>query len=116
MTVSPAFLEFTHEGLLLAFGFFHIMEHVGHVLVFLELLDQLLDRLALLGRHFLRIERNALELTADQIVAVILDVFLNRAVGLERAVYDDLLAVGEHFVHPSSRSIPSCLVILKTHL
>ena len=73
MTVSPAFLEFTHEGLLLAFGFFHIMEHVGHVLVFLELLDQLLDRLALLGRHFLRIERNALELTADQIVAVILD-------------------------------------------
>lgn len=61
MTVSPAFLEFTHEGLLLAFGFFHIMEHVGHVLVFLELLDQLLDRLALLGRHFLRIERNALD-------------------------------------------------------
>ena len=52
MTVSPAFLEFTHEGLLLAFGFFHIMEHVGHVLVFLELLDQLLDRLALIYRIY----------------------------------------------------------------
>ena len=75
------------------------MVNVRHIFVLFQFLDQFLDRSALLLGHLLRVGRDSLELPADNLVTVILQVLLNGSVRFERPVDHHFLTIDEHLVH-----------------
>ena len=59
------------------FVFLHVVEHVLHVFVVFEFLEELLDLLALFGCNFLQVVRDAHKFGALDFESVFFEVFLD---------------------------------------
>ena len=86
------------DGVLFFVFFAHVVEDVLHVFVFLDFFEKFVDALALLGCHVLEVVGDALEFRADDFKAVVLEVFLDVGILLERTVEHDLFVAVLVFV------------------
>ena len=75
------------------------MEHVLHVFVLFEFVEEFLDGCTLFVGHFLEIVGYAFELGRNDLVTVVLKIFLDVGVVLESTIKYDFLFVGLYFIN-----------------
>ena len=82
-----------------ALVFAHVVEHILHVLVVFELVDELVDGFALFGRNLFEVVGDAFEFGTYYFVAVFFEIALDAGVFLECAVEHYFIFFGLDFVH-----------------
>mgnify|MGYP006950672106 CR=1 FL=1 len=102
MSVKHLFLFIPQDSctlfLFLVFLFFHIVENILYIFVFLKTFDQLFDRSALFGCYIFHIVRNTFEFGTDDFITGLFEMMLDIIILRELAIKYDFFLIGLHFI------------------